>query len=224
MKDSPGSLGSLRQRNRLRIIDVLRRTGQRRAASTSSSATGLSRTTVSKLVAELQADGLVIERRERGRRRAATRGASVGRPPVALTLEPGRGRGHRHRLRPQPRARRGRRPERHVDRRGAARLRRRPRRPSTRSTSRRRMVDELLARGAPRPRAGPSASAWRVGADPARHASAGRRSCPAGRRSRPSGARAAARPTGHDGQRRQPRRARRGPPRRRAAARATSST
>jgi predicted NBD/HSP70 family sugar kinase len=85
MKDSPGSLGSLRQRNRLRIIDVLRRSGSASRVDIVRD-TGLSRTTVSKLVGELQAEGLVVERANGG----ATANA-VGRPPVALTLNPAAG-------------------------------------------------------------------------------------------------------------------------------------
>jgi predicted NBD/HSP70 family sugar kinase len=85
MKDSPGSLGSLRQRNRLRIIDVLRRAGSASRVDIVRD-TGLSRTTVSKLVGELQAEGLVVERANGG----ATANA-VGRPPVALTLNPAAG-------------------------------------------------------------------------------------------------------------------------------------
>src|ERR1700754_3413807 len=88
MKDSPGSLGSLRQRNRLRIIDVLRRSGSASRVDIVRD-TGLSRTTVSKLVGELQAEGLVVERAN-GTPAAASANA-VGRPPVALTLNPAAG-------------------------------------------------------------------------------------------------------------------------------------
>src|SRR6201999_3460839 len=61
MKDSPGSLGSLRQSNRLRILDVLRREGSASRVDLVRDP-GLSRPTVSKLVAELQAEGLIVER------------------------------------------------------------------------------------------------------------------------------------------------------------------
>src|SRR6185295_17720784 len=56
-----GSLESLRERNRLRVVEALR---QRGAISRSDIArqTGLSRSTVSSLVADLQAEGLVVER------------------------------------------------------------------------------------------------------------------------------------------------------------------
>jgi predicted NBD/HSP70 family sugar kinase len=97
MKDSPGSLGSLRQRNRLRIIDVLRQAGSASRVDLVRD-TGLSRTTVSKLVAELQAEGLVVERGANGGGANGTATAqddatanSVGRPPVALTLNPAAG-------------------------------------------------------------------------------------------------------------------------------------
>src|SRR4051794_28808139 len=87
MKDSPGSLGSLRRRNRLRIIDVLRRSGSASRVDLVRD-TGLSRTTVSKLVGELQAEGLVVERGGGGAEATAN---AVGRPPVALTLNPAAG-------------------------------------------------------------------------------------------------------------------------------------
>jgi predicted NBD/HSP70 family sugar kinase len=91
MKGSPGSLGSLRQRNRLRIIDVLRQAGSASRVDLVG-ATGLSRTTVSKLVSELQAEGLVVERNGGGADDAATANANaIGRPPVALTLNPAAG-------------------------------------------------------------------------------------------------------------------------------------
>jgi predicted NBD/HSP70 family sugar kinase len=91
MKDSPGSLGSLRQSNRLRILDVLRREGSASRVDLVRD-TGLSRTTVSKLVAELQAEGLIVEREATEANGGAGAGANaVGRPPVALTLNPSAG-------------------------------------------------------------------------------------------------------------------------------------
>ncbi len=87
MKDSPGSLGSLRQSNRLRILDVLRREGSASRVDLVRD-TGLSRTTVSKLVAELQAEGLVVERETA---ETGNGSGAVGRPPVALTLNPSAG-------------------------------------------------------------------------------------------------------------------------------------
>jgi predicted NBD/HSP70 family sugar kinase len=86
MKEPPGSLGSLRQRNRLAIIDVLRRTGQASRTDLVRD-TGLSRTTVSKLVGELQHEGLVVERGDV----TDITAPSVGRPRVALTLNPAAG-------------------------------------------------------------------------------------------------------------------------------------
>jgi predicted NBD/HSP70 family sugar kinase/biotin operon repressor len=75
-----GSLEALRELNRLRVIDALR---QRGTASRSEIArhTGLSRTTVTTLVNDLQARGLVVEQplvEIHGR----------GRPPTLLRLDP----------------------------------------------------------------------------------------------------------------------------------------
>jgi predicted NBD/HSP70 family sugar kinase/biotin operon repressor len=75
-------MGSLRERNRLLVVDALRRRG---LASRSDLArlTGLSRTTVGSLVAGLHAQGLVIEQEVNGERQSAR-----GRPPVLLRLDP----------------------------------------------------------------------------------------------------------------------------------------
>ena len=113
-------MGSLRERNRLLVVDALRRSG---FASRSDLArlTGLSRTTVGSLVAELQAQGLVVE--DDGGRRAAGR----ARPPAgAAPARPGRGCRRRHLLRPRRGPRRSRRSL--LDRAGGepARHRRRP--------------------------------------------------------------------------------------------------
>ncbi len=75
-----GSLEALRELNRLRVIDALR---QRGTASRSEIArhTGLSRTTVTTLVSDLQSRGLVVEQPfgdPQGR----------GRPPTLLRLDP----------------------------------------------------------------------------------------------------------------------------------------
>src|SRR3954469_22652331 len=78
--DVPGGPGTRRDRNRLRVVDTLRRAGSASRVDLVRD-TGLSRTTVSKLVAELQADGLVVER-------AGDPAGAVGRPPVALALNP----------------------------------------------------------------------------------------------------------------------------------------
>jgi predicted NBD/HSP70 family sugar kinase len=92
-----GSLESLRLRNRLRVIDALRERGAVSRADVARQ-TGLSRSTVSSLVAELQAEGLVIERELA----AAPRGPEGGRPPVLIALDESAGAlvgidfGHRH--------------------------------------------------------------------------------------------------------------------------------
>jgi predicted NBD/HSP70 family sugar kinase len=79
-----GSLAMLRELNRVRIIDALRRSG---TASRSELVrlTGLSRTTVTSLVADLQASGLIIEQADT----KTTHGR--GRPPVLLRLDPSSG-------------------------------------------------------------------------------------------------------------------------------------
>ncbi|HWV84515.1 MAG TPA: ROK family transcriptional regulator [Capillimicrobium sp.] len=84
MTEPLGTRGSPRRRNRLRIVDILRRSGSASRVDLIR-ATGLSRTTVSKLVSELQADGLVVEHPAPGE------GSAVGRPPMALSLTPAAG-------------------------------------------------------------------------------------------------------------------------------------
>lgn len=92
----PGTFGSLRELNRLRVVDALRREG---TASRSELArlTGLSRTTVASLVTDLQGQGLIVEHPD-GRAARAGR----GRPPVLLRLDASAGAalgidfGHRH--------------------------------------------------------------------------------------------------------------------------------
>jgi predicted NBD/HSP70 family sugar kinase len=82
-----GSLEALRERNRIRVIDALRRSGTA-TRSELAGMTGLSRTTVATLVADLQAAGLVVEP---GGDDAATRSGSRGRPPALLRLDPSAG-------------------------------------------------------------------------------------------------------------------------------------
>jgi predicted NBD/HSP70 family sugar kinase len=77
-----GSLESLRRLNRLRVIRALRDEGQISRAEIARR-TGLSRSTVSSLVADLQADGLVVERPEPG----SAYGAQGGRPPILLSFD-----------------------------------------------------------------------------------------------------------------------------------------
>ncbi|GAA2166987.1 ROK family transcriptional regulator [Actinomadura napierensis] len=83
MDDAPGSLTSLRSRNRLLVIDAVRRHG-RISRVDIARATGLSRTTVSGLVTALLAEGVLTESAE-GSVPSAARG---GRPATPLTLNP----------------------------------------------------------------------------------------------------------------------------------------
>src|SRR3954462_3528839 len=78
-----GSLRSLRELNRLRVLEVVRERGDVSGADIARH-TGLSRSTVSSLIAELSRDGVVVER-------ATGSSAQGGRPPVLLTLDPGAG-------------------------------------------------------------------------------------------------------------------------------------
>ena len=81
-----GSLTSLRELNRLRVIETVRERGTVSRADIAR-LTGLARSTVSSLVADLQGDGLVVERAN-GRGNARSKG---GRPPVLLSLNPAAG-------------------------------------------------------------------------------------------------------------------------------------
>lgn len=80
-----GSLSSLRELNRLRVLEVVRERGSVSRAEIAGE-TGLARSTVSTLVGELQRAGLVVEQGE-GR----TGAAQAGRPPVLLSLDPSAG-------------------------------------------------------------------------------------------------------------------------------------
>src|SRR4051794_14621122 len=82
-EEMSGSLRSLRELNRLRVLEVVRERGNVSRADIARH-TGLSRSTVSSLIAELQRDGVVVER-------ATGSSAQGGRPPVLLTLDPGAG-------------------------------------------------------------------------------------------------------------------------------------
>jgi predicted NBD/HSP70 family sugar kinase len=81
-----GSLSSLRELNRLKVLEVVRERGTV-SRSQIASATGLARSTVSTLVGELQRAGLVVEREDV----QAASAASGGRPPLMLSLDPGAG-------------------------------------------------------------------------------------------------------------------------------------
>jgi predicted NBD/HSP70 family sugar kinase len=85
--NAPGSLESLRRTNRLRVMQTVQSRG---AASRADIVrlTGLSRTTVSSLVAELVAENLLVERPDQPPPPASPNG---GRPATLLTLDPGAG-------------------------------------------------------------------------------------------------------------------------------------
>jgi predicted NBD/HSP70 family sugar kinase/biotin operon repressor len=85
MEDEPGPAPSLRASNRLRVIQALQVLGVTSRADVARH-TGLSRSTVSTIVAGLQAEGMVVDRDADGR--AAAGG---GRPPVLIALDPGAG-------------------------------------------------------------------------------------------------------------------------------------
>ena len=78
-----GSLESLRELNRLRIVDALRHDGTASRADIARQ-TGLSPSTVSSLIGELQRAGLVVER-------TLAPAGRQGRPPVQLALDPSAG-------------------------------------------------------------------------------------------------------------------------------------
>jgi predicted NBD/HSP70 family sugar kinase len=83
---APGSLESLRELNRLRVLETLRRRGSVSRADIARE-TGLSRTTVSSLVAALLEEGVVVERPDP----VPAPSPSGGRPPTLLTLDPSSG-------------------------------------------------------------------------------------------------------------------------------------
>jgi predicted NBD/HSP70 family sugar kinase len=82
--EDSGSLGSLRESNRDRVVQALRMLGVASRADVARR-TGLSRSTVSSIVAELLAEGLVVDREEDGRP------SSAGRPPALIALDPAAG-------------------------------------------------------------------------------------------------------------------------------------
>lgn len=79
--DAPGSLESLRRLNRLRVLETVRHRGAASRVDIVRS-TGLSRTTVSSLVAELLAEDVLTERPDQ------PVAANIGRPPTLLSLNP----------------------------------------------------------------------------------------------------------------------------------------
>lgn len=88
MPGRSGSLEALRERNRLRVVDALRRNGTLSRADIARE-TGLSRSTITNLVAELHERGFVAERAvENGEEADGASKGAVGRPPVMLRLQP----------------------------------------------------------------------------------------------------------------------------------------
>jgi glucokinase-like ROK family protein len=81
--ETSGSLGSLRAGNRGRVVDALRELGVASRAEIARR-TGLSRSTVSSLVAELQEAGLIVDRGD-GEEPSRTRHG--GRPPIPIALD-----------------------------------------------------------------------------------------------------------------------------------------
>ena len=79
--EDSGSLGSLRESNRDRVVQALQTLGVASRADVARW-TGLSRSTVSSIVAELQAEGLVVDREDDGRP------GLTGRPPTLIALDP----------------------------------------------------------------------------------------------------------------------------------------
>ena len=82
MGQEMGSLLSLREHNRRRVVETLRDRGTASRAELAR-LTGLSRSTVSTLIAELQENGLVVERATEPDGAAQQQ----GRPPVLLSLD-----------------------------------------------------------------------------------------------------------------------------------------
>src|SRR3954467_8752743 len=82
-----GSLEGLRERNKLRVVEALRQQGTA-SRSDLARATGLSRTTITSLVADLQQRGLVAEKHPGG---SSPEPGGRGRPPTLLRLDPSAG-------------------------------------------------------------------------------------------------------------------------------------
>jgi predicted NBD/HSP70 family sugar kinase len=84
MKAAPGSLSALRGANRLRVIETVQRSGGASRVELVR-VTGLSRSTVSSVVAELLAEHALVEKHDRP---SALPANSAGRPAVLLTVNP----------------------------------------------------------------------------------------------------------------------------------------
>jgi glucokinase-like ROK family protein len=85
MEEEPGAAPSLRETNRLRVIQALQILGVTSRADVARH-TGLSRSTVSTIVATLQAEGIVVDRDPDGRSQGGG-----GRPPAPIALYPAAG-------------------------------------------------------------------------------------------------------------------------------------
>jgi predicted NBD/HSP70 family sugar kinase len=83
MTSAPGSLESLRSRNRLRVLETVQQRGAISRVDITRT-TGLSRTTVSSLVAELLTEGVLSERAAE----PAAPSSGGGRPATLLALSP----------------------------------------------------------------------------------------------------------------------------------------
>jgi glucokinase-like ROK family protein len=83
--EQPGALGSLRESNREKVVKALQTLGVASRADIARR-TGLSRSTVSSIVAELHDQGLVVDRQDGGREAAGS-----GRPPTLIALDPSAG-------------------------------------------------------------------------------------------------------------------------------------
>ncbi|MBD0281775.1 MAG: ROK family transcriptional regulator [Thermoleophilaceae bacterium] len=83
-EEDSGSLRSLRESNRERVVQALRVLGVASRAEVARW-TGLSRSTVSSIVTELLAAGIVVDRADDGR------SSSAGRPPALIALDPAAG-------------------------------------------------------------------------------------------------------------------------------------
>lgn len=81
MPSKAGSPPNSRRRNRVQVLDALRTAGQASRADLARR-TGLSRSTISGLIAELIDDGLVVDRAE-----TVSAGAQGGRPGALLSLD-----------------------------------------------------------------------------------------------------------------------------------------
>jgi predicted NBD/HSP70 family sugar kinase len=84
-REQSGGLGSLRESNRERVVQALQVLGVASRAEIARH-TGLSRSTVSSIVADLQEQGLVVDREDHDRESAGS-----GRPPALIALDPSAG-------------------------------------------------------------------------------------------------------------------------------------